>query len=119
MKHQKQICVKLNFCTYDKLQLEKERSGTAANKIINISIEHYIDYLDERRRSSCIYLGNSSSDDNDAKELGKYILSSMTVGQMKELYFIARGLGTDEKNLMMKAITFFIENYHKKPFNFV
>lgn len=116
---QQQICLKLDVSTAIELENECSIYGYKRNRFINQAISHYIKYKDQERKDAYYRSVGMSSEDNSSKELGKYILSSMTVGQHEKLLHICKGLGTTRDDLIVRIITRMIDEYDHNPFLYI
>lgn len=111
---QKSLHVKMYFDVLEQLDKESSVDGTPRNQLINQACEYYVQQLDEERRGVASTPGQECT---PKSSLPNQVTAQLDAGAMKNLEFIAKGMGCTleiaAEVLLDRAVT----EYFRRPFS--
>lgn len=110
------VAVKMDYGIYAELEKEAYASGVPKNRIINKAVEHYIEWMDDRRRATATGTRLDEYIPTEMEDLGTYYLDNRLVNRLNEL---SRITATSRDTLLAMAIDLLIDDYNKRPFTYL
>ncbi len=111
---QKSLHVKMYFDVLENLDKESAVDGTPRNALINQACEYYIKQLDEERSDAALGRAQECTPNSS---LPNQVTAQLDAGAMKNLEFIAKGMGCTleiaAEVLLDRAVT----EYFRRPFS--
>lgn len=116
---QRPISAKIDNWLWDEVQKEKAATGTPANTLINLALRWYLAELDEARRARAQGRHFQNLDGGTPENALKYTLKELTIEEADKLRFICKGLGLPLQDIPLHMVRKLLNNYDKRPFDFI